>query len=442
MTLRNDGSAGRLLLAATLLLTPFQIYAIAIGEVYLPVVLVLALGLFLFYDVPRLLKTSLTMKCWSALILLQGISLLWAVSIRDGIREIAYSLPFFLVFAACMYETRRSPKFVISIIVAYSVLVLCESALIVIFRIDPDMKIKYLQGHLAEIFANPNTLVDLFSVGRNNVLDPDKSGGFEVNANSGAAWVGLVGMVTIGLGIGLRRKTLLLVGIVHLIAIFFSGSKAAMLLTCSMLVMMGLTVFFSSKLTPSRLAIFIVFAVVLSIVGSVALTASSATEFGRASSDTLDSRKLIWAHAAAEFIKNPIFGQGFGGWSQSFQSYAWEQKISDSFPPHDTFILLWSQSGLLAALIGLVFVMAFSAEVMALIRAGSRSATWIGAGIWCGFLFFSIQGLGENWGLLGTLRMSPFLAACFALTRVLTYHAKLQIQYDMSRDSMRGVKHG
>lgn len=442
MTLRNDRIVGRRLLAATLLLTPFQIFTVAIGEVYLPLVLVLALGLFVFYDSARLLKTSVTMKCWAALILCQGISLLWAVSVRDGIREILYSLPFFIIFAACMYESKRDPKFIVSIIAAYSVLALCQSALIIIFRVDPDMKIQYLQGRLAEIFANPNTLVGLFSFGRNNVLDPDKSGGFEVNANSGAAWIGLVGMVTIGLAIGFRRKTLLIVGLAHLIAVFFSGSKAAILLACSMLVLMCMTVFLSKKLTPARLALFIIFAIFLSVVGTVGLMASSSTVFGQASSDTLDSRRLIWTHAAAEFIKSPILGQGFGGWSQSFQAYAWDQKISDSFPPHDTFIILWSQSGLLAVLIGLAFAVAFSVEVMILIRAGSRTAAWIGAGIWCGFLFFSIQGLGENWGLLGTLRMSPLLAACLALARVLTYHAKSQLHYEVARVSTESMEHG
>ncbi|HEX7908858.1 MAG TPA: O-antigen ligase family protein [Paraburkholderia sp.] len=424
MTTRDNGAVGRRLLAATLLLTPFQIYTVAIGEVYLPLVLVLALSLFVFYDSARLLKTSITMQCWAALMLLEGISLLWSISAREGIREIIYSLPFFVVFAACMHESRRNPRFVISILIAYSVLTLAQSALIIFFRFEPDIKMQYLQGRLAEIFANPSTINDLFGDVRNNVLDPDKSGGFEANANSGAAWVGLVGMVTIGLAVALRRKWLLIIGVVHMAAIAFTGSKAAIMVACSMVGMMWLTMFISRKMTPTRLALLVLCVVVLASLGAVVVTVGASTDFGQSSSDTLDSRKLIWAHAATEFTKNPIFGQGFGGWSASFQSYAWQQKIPDYFPPHDTFIRLWSQSGVLAVLLGAAFMIAFSMEMLKLIRSGSRIAAWIGAGIWCGFLFISIQGLGENWGLFGTLRMSPYLAACFALSRVLSYHVQ------------------
>jgi O-antigen ligase len=441
MAITNSRMICRTVFAATLLSAPFQVFTSAIGQVYPSLTLVLALALVLFYDVSRVLKTSLTMKTWAALVLVQAISLMWAVDIREGIREIVYSFSFFFVFAAAMQESRRDPRLVTLLIIAYSVLTLSQSALVIYFRLMPDVKIQYLQGHLAEIFTSPNTLIDLFGSERNNVLDEAKSGGFEVNANTGAAWVGMVAMVTMGLAIGLRRRLLLFVSLFHLVAIFFSGSKAAALLACSLLVLMCLTVYGSRKLTPSRWAILISSVILLTVAGSIAAAAGSTTDFGQASSDTLDTRKLIWAHAAVEFLKHPILGQGFGGWSETFQAYAWRQKIADSYPPHDTLIRLWSQSGLLAALIGAAFMIAFSAEVLTLVRSRSRTAAWIGAGIWCGFLFVSIQGLGENWGLLGTLRMSPFIAACFALSRALRYYAKPATQSPVLNASVRQIKY-
>ncbi|MFM0300654.1 O-antigen ligase family protein [Paraburkholderia sediminicola] len=441
MAITNNRMICRTVFAATLLTAPFQIFTSAIGQVYPSLTLLFALMLFLFYDVSKVLKTSLTMKTWAALVLVQIISLLWAVDIREGIREIVYSFSFFLVFGASMQESKRNLRSLTLLIIAYSVLTLSQSTLVIYFRLIPDVKIQYLQGHLAEIFTSPNTLIDLFGSERNNVLDEAKSGGFEVNANTGAAWVGMVGMVTMGLAIGLRRKLLFFVSLFHLVAVFFSGSKAASLLVCCLLALMYLTVYISKKFTPSRFAILISFVVLLTVAGSIVVAAGSATDFGQASSDTLDTRKLIWAHAAVEFLKHPILGQGFGGWSETFQAYAWRQKISDGYPPHDTLIRLWSQSGLIAALVGAAFMIAFSVEVLTLVRSGSRTAAWIGAGIWCGFLFVSIQGLGENWGLLGTLRMSPFIAACFALSRALGYYTSPATRSSVLNTSVRQIKY-
>ncbi|MFM0095246.1 O-antigen ligase family protein [Paraburkholderia nemoris] len=427
--------------AATLLTAPFQFFTVAIGDIYPSATLVLALMLILFYDASKLVKTSITTRTWAALVLVQVLSLLWAVDVRSGIRDIAYSFLFFFVFAASMHESKRNPRLVIQLIVAYSILTMIQSGLVIYFRLNPSVKIQYLQGHLAEIFTSPNTLIDLFGSEQNNVLDPAKSGGFEINANTGAAWIGMVGMVTIGLAIGLRRKLLFLVGLFHLTATFFSGSKAAAILVCALLALMCITVYVSEKLTPSRLAVLLLIFIFIAVAGSILTTAGSSTDFGHASSDTFDVRKLIWAHAASEFLKNPILGQGFGGWSESFHAYAWQQGITDRYPPHDTLIQLWSQSGLLAALLGAAFMAAFSAEVLTLVRSGSRTAAWIGAGILCGFLFITMQGLGENWGLLGNLRMSPFLAVCLALSRVLSYYARLGARSPTLTRPMRPVEY-
>jgi hypothetical protein len=421
MGFNRNGLLRRYLLIGAVLSAPFQIYTVAIGDIYPPLTLALTLCIAGCYDVVGPLRTSLTIKVLGALVLVEIVSFAWAVSVRDGIREIVYTLPFFFVFAAAMHEAKRSVNFIYLLVVAYALLALIESVLIIYFRLNPSVKIAYFQGQFGGIFANPSTIDGLFGDIKNNVLDPTKSGGFEVNANTGGAWIGMVGMMTLGFAVALRKKLLFLVGLFHLSAIGFTGSKASIIVAVALLFVMWLSIFTSRRMSPLRLSLLLVIVVLFCIVGMFVFESLSSTNFGKNSSDTFHVRAIIWAHAASEFIQSPILGQGFGGWEGSFQPYAWQQKIVDTYPPHDTLIALWSHSGILAAILGVAFVVAISLEMLRFMRSGSRGAAWIAAGVWCGFLFIFIQGLGENWGLLGTLRESPLIAVSLALARVLKF---------------------
>ncbi|SAK79272.1 O-Antigen ligase [Caballeronia catudaia] len=432
MAFRNNGLIRRGLLTLTMLLAPLQIYTLPVGEIYPSLVLLLSLSLFIFYDVWTPLRTSTALKCLAALILAQAVSLLWAVNVRDGIREIIYTLPFFFIFAACMHEAKRDPRFVIGLIVAYSVCALVQSGLVIGFRLEPAVKISYLQSRAAGIFANPSTLNGLFDVARNNALDPEKSGGFEVNANFGGVWIGMVGILTVGIAVGLRRPLLACVGVVHLCAVAFTGSKASLMLAVMLLFVMSMLAYTSRKISASRLALVFFMLAGVVVVGVAGSSFLSSTRFGQDSSDTFGSRQLIWAHAASEFIRSPFLGQGFGGWAESFKSYAWQNKILE-LPPHDTFIQLWSQSGIPAVVCGAAFAVTFATEMVGFMRCGPKSAAWIGAGMLCGFLFIFIQGLGENWGLLGTLRVSPMLAACLGVARVIAFRIRKADQDESTR---------
>lgn len=438
MAFRNNGVMGRSLLALTMLLAPFQIYTLPVGEIYPSLVLLLGLSLFIFYDVWTPLRTSVALKCLGALILAQAISLLWAVNVRDGIREIVYTLPFFFIFAACMHEARRDPRFILGLVVAYSVCTLVQSGLVIGFRLEPAVKINYLHNRVAGIFANPSTLSGLFDVARNNALDPAKSGGFEVNANFGGVWIGMVGILTVGISIGLRKRLLTCVGGVHLCAVAFTGSKASLMLVVLMLFTMVMLAYASRKMSAPRLALIFLMLAALLIVGALGTAFLSSTRFGEDSSDTFGSRQLIWAHAASEFIRSPLLGLGFGGWAESFRSYAWQHKILE-LPPHDTFIQLWSQSGIPAVVCGAAFAVSFAVEIGKFMRCGPKSAAWIGAGMLCAFLFMFLQGLGENWGLLGTLRVSPLLAACLAAARVIAFRIREADKHEPTFSSSGGL---
>jgi O-antigen ligase len=436
---KGRNSIGRCLLLLTLVLAPFQIYTFALGDTYLPLVLLLSLGLAGFYDVRAPLKTSAALKWLIALLVAQAISLAWAVSVRDGIRDMVYTLAFVFVFVACMQESKRNPGFVIKLIIAYTVLALVQSGLVVLFRLDPGVKLSYLQSRLATVFANPTALNGLFDAMRNNVLDPTKSGGFELNANSGGAWVGLVGLLALGLAVGLRRRLLLCVAALHLCAVAFTGSKASLMLAVGLTICLVILVNVSKRVSASRLAVLCFVLAVLLAVGALGSVFLASTQFGQDSSDTIGSREVIWAHAAMEFANSPVLGQGYGGWTASFKPYAWRQRILEQLPPHDTFIQLWSQSGLPAVVCAIGFVTAFIVEMLQFTRCGSKTAAWVGAGMLCGFLFIFLQGLGENWGLLGTLRVSPLLAACLAVARVLSFRIRAATENE-SRKPPRAVK--
>jgi O-antigen ligase len=238
-------------------------------------------------------------------------------------------------------------------------------------------------------------------------------------ANGAPAFLGMTAFVGWGLSLAYRRRALRAIAALLWLAVFFTGSKAGIVLAL-LLLFAGYLVWHGSnrRLSIGRVTTLCGSLVVAVLGAGFGLSQLAQSDFAQDSGETLDIRVVIWTHAVHEFLAHPLLGQGFGGWEQSFTPYAAKLGIPENFPPHNTLISLWSQSGILAALIGLVFMYAVLAFGLRTLRTKSPELQALGLGTTLAFLWAFIQGMGENWGIVGDLHMQPMLASALGLTYV------------------------
>lgn len=411
----------RWLLAVAVCSSVFQLHwPIAVAGIFPP----LTLGaVWLLW--PRLAQSRRALLFLPAIIVMAllatwTISLAWAVDVRSGVRTLVYAAPFVLVFAAAFTVARRRPGTVECVLTWFSVFALVEAALVVVFRVNPGLEQAYLKSRIAGLFISPNTLEGLYSFAANNVRDPAKAGGFFVSANPAAAFLGVSAFIAAGVACATRRRWLLVVAAMLWGAVFFTGSKAGMILALALL-LLAVTAWILLA-CPARLAervmlvALLATVVVAGVAGAVTGLDAGDSRFFSQSRDTLQMRRAIWGYAARVFRDDPLRGQGFGGWEAGFPKYAVAQGLATGFPPHNTFIALWSQAGLLAGMLGGAFMVVVVRFGWHAVQSPDTEARLLAIGTTCAFLWIFVQGMGENFGLLGDLHMQPPLAAALALT--------------------------
>lgn len=348
--------------------------------------------------------------------IIQALSLLWSTDLRLGLRTVAYSIPFFLVAAGAYSLSKKNPRTAFIALSATMVILAFQALMVITFRIYPELEITYLRSSIAGIFSGPNVINSLLDGSeRNNVLDPQKAGGVYVNANIAAAYLGMSSFIAFLL-FKIRRSFLLFITALLLwTSTLFTGSKAGIILAISLpLVAFYFQVYRSNKKNSRPLMLLSTIAATPILVGLAAFSLDNLAEkssFAAASIDTASIRLMIWSYAAQAFTESPIFGQGFGGWQRGYETYALATGIPPEFPPHNTLIYLWSQSGIIAAMLGLLFMFHVMRLAYQLTASQQRNTRLLGLtlGMAAGWLF--IQGLGENSGHLGDPRQQPILAA-------------------------------
>jgi len=417
----------RLALAVSLSVLQMYLPGVMIGAY--PPPLALLTGLLLW---PEFLKGLKFTPAWAPTKILIAIgtaytvSLMWSIDLQSGVRALVYLWLFLAIFSAAVIEGRRNHRRVINLLACTVILAAVAAATIILFRVLPIIKLGYLQSSLASLFINRNVLELLFTTAQNNVLDPTKSGGMLfVNANVAGAYMGV--MAFAGIGIFRLRGSKLALGasICCLTAIFFTGSKAAIILAIlgasSTMVLLVKTdanrrgrvknwVFIICTINVVLLAWLLFFS------GMMSISSSGVRAFAGDSDATLAVRQQIWGYAAIEFFHHPLLGQGFGGWQKGFAGYARYVGVQEGYPPHNTIIYLWSQGGLVAAALGLLFifcVLSFAKRRLKIDAVNRLFGIVLAMSGAFGWVF--IHGMGENFGLLGDEHMEPVLAVLLAL---------------------------
>jgi O-antigen ligase len=419
-------------IAAILPSSILQIYPPGLGLGDSPVSLVFVLSCSFWPDAIREARSIINFRPTLALlglVLVTILSFSWSVDLHLALAALSNLLGFLIVYAGFTAQSRRGAEWIVrgTRLMALAALFLAFS--VVAFRLLPLVKMGFLQSPLGSIFINANVLNELFLDGKNNVFDPLKSGGFGfVNANVASTELGMLAMMLFGVSRAYGDRLLLISSIVLIGVIPFTGSKAGIMLIGAMCGLLYLLYLFrKGGVAQGFLAISggLVILLLLGLLGPIE-TRSSAAGFGSEVQGTTDTRFLIWEFAVSSLAKSPLLGQGFGGWQATFPAYARQVGLSPNFPPHNTFLYLWSQSGILAMLLGLCFAVAVLKRAFAQIRHVDDECRGLALALGMGFLWLTSQGLGENLGLLGETHMAPVLAAMMALfrARLVAFDAK------------------
>lgn len=361
-----------------------------------------------------------------AIVLLYVASLMWSPDRKLGLQPIGYFMQFLVIFAAVVTEGRREESAISRLLVVTLGFGLIQALSIVMFRVIPGLKLEFYLSSVAKWFISPKGIHIMLLKGQDNVLSAGKSGGmFGLDADICAPFLGILAFIAFGLALQYRRRWLAVLGLIFLGAVPFAGSKAGLMLAVALPILALQAISWQYRRWRSVLRLAMLGIVLGGIVAWLGPRAFEASEVGGyrvlsallvRSDVTLRTREKIWAFAPQVFAEHPFLGQGFGGWEKSILPYARKVGLSEGhFPPHNTIIYLWSQGGLLAALFGLGFI----CEVLSLgwrqMRQPNEAAFGFALAMTFGFLWSFVQGMGENYGLLGDVHMSPLLACMLAL---------------------------
>jgi O-antigen ligase len=408
-------------LSAALILSVPQLYLLPVADFYLSLAFISTLLLW-----PELIKESRKLFRQKilvfalALLIVQALSLFWSTDLRLGLRTIAYSAPFFLIAAATYSISKRNPKLVYTIFSITTGLMLFQALLVVTFRLYPELEMFYLQSNVSGPLSGPNVIGSLLDdSARNNVLDPLKAGGVYVNANIAASYLGMGSFFAFLTSRINSSFSLFITALLLWISTLFTGSKAGVMLAIALPLSAVAFSYYRRHDRPSKS---IILAIVLPATTIILTLAAFAVDsiadnftFAAASIDTASIRLQIWKYALHAFTDSPILGQGFGGWQQGYATHALATGMPTGFPPHNTLIYLWSQSGILAAIFGLAFMFQVMILAHRLAVSDQRNTRLLGLilAIAAGWLF--IQGMGENSGHLGDPRQQAIFAALVGL---------------------------
>ena len=418
--------------AFVLLSSIFQFYLIQISGSYF------SLAIFsVFLLIPLALKNIhlLTWKPFLFLVLIaifQVLSFSWSVDLKLGLRSVL-GFALFLIVAMSAYEiTRRDEKKVLYVFLLYLVFALSQAFLVIYFYFNPSAELIFIHSDAVKIFINPNTIYAIFDGTEPHSFGIGRPGGFFVNPNVGAAFLGINALVSYGFSKAYSITWLNIITIILVAGVVFSGSKAGLILIVLLMILaLIMPKWIGRPVTLKRAMLFFVVISTSIFILLLLVPGDFLSRFVENVIRTTDVRISIWNYGVDEFFRHPITGLGFGGWQEGFSQYAVENGLGNSLPPHNTLIYLWVQSGISVVIFALLFMISILKHGVNLVMSRNKELIGIGIAVLGAFLWTFIHGMGTNFGLIGELHMEIILAALlgYSLAR-LEYNTALPTSDD------------
>ncbi len=283
------------------------------------------------------------------------------------------------------------------------------AACTIVFRMNGAVEELYLRSSPARVLIGPE--VDgLFSFARNNVLDPVKSGGlFYVNANMNSMFLGAGAFVLFATWRLTRARRLLIFAILAYAAVFFTGSKTGLVLSCATAGVWSVLVMSRRRgLGPLGIPLLIA-----SPVLSLAIFDATRTllpSFYGMSEASAESRAFLWREAGQLLMDKPLLGLGFGGW-QAHVELEWGIQL----PPHNWIIASWANGGIALALFNCALAAwALWATGAATVRAITPIARQRMAAVFCAVMWVVVHGFFDNTMVYGEVHTVLLFVAAVA----------------------------
>lgn len=399
--------------AAATYISVLQIYLGEVGGSSINGTYILTVVLLFLVDWSRDLAKPLV-AATVLLVIAQAVSLVWSPNLSSGLREIMAGLIFVTTLGGLIDVIRRSPDRAMSIVRRYCAVAGLQSLAVIVFRLAPEVERQFYLGGWSGALISEKVLSAYRSgAGLFNIASPDKAGGLLMAANVAGAWA----VITLTLTLvsysgrpGIWRALLLLL---HLGAALLCGSKAtlAILLGSIPLYLVAIAVFKSSRADRRLLVLVLSVSLIVAAIASFAIDPESLLD-DRLSS-AVRSRQVMWQFAADQLGQVPLSGHGFGGWQSEFHAVGErfrEIGSNGDLAPHNMFLVVWSQSGLIAVVIFAVVIGLGLVTVMK-----SSLPPHLRALVLCGYVGYVLQSLGENYALYSDAHLSVPLALLLAL---------------------------
>ncbi len=359
-----------------------------------------------------------------ALFAFQALSILWSPNLRLGARVLIYHLPFLFVALGMARLTRERPDMAMKIAKWALMIAGIEAVLVIIFRVSPAVEAAFLGSPAAAIFMSRNVVLEMQATGMMTVLDPAKAGGFFIHSNPASAFLGVCAVASWYVAGLTQSVALRWVAGLQFLAVFFTGSKAGAMTAVFIVFLMGmLSLWQSRRIDPTKVVLLCFVGALAAALTPIAYERFVDSGFTRASMDTYASREFLWKFAGEQFWSHPLGGLGFGGWEQKVPVIGRYKQL----PPHNTIVILWAQSGLVAVFLGLAFAISLLSWSLRWLLRGNDTQRLAAQALFASAIWLFVQSMGENFGFFGDEHMKPILAMLAGLLGGLTQAERAKV---------------
>lgn len=352
------------------------------------------------------------------------LSLLWSIDRAEGVGYVLRILMFVGVLLTVRIALERDEAWFAKVMRWASPVVVTQALLVLVFRLQPALEAAFFQSGVSRIFVGPEGQGQSFSDLGNNIVDPDKAGGFFVNANVASMALGVAMLLFFAVWVRKRSRVHLVVAGLCLVAVWATGSKTGLALSVATPVLAVLLRTSRERVDSGRFGLVLTL-LAPAVLGSSYLLADRLAELQDASGVSFGERERIWSLAHLLFNQHPLLGLGFGGW------YSETSSVLQGLPPHNIFVAAWASSGLLAVVLTFTFIVVVTrAAWMTLDRRRSDSRLAAYAACAAAWVWVIAHGMGDNTAIFGDSRSMVMVGVALGL---LTYGGSVDAEESVTR---------